>query len=145
MRRRRLIGQAFEAGGGGGRLGDVGGASRAGGPGCHRRQHSGVREGRVGAAAQRVARNAAASTRLTPHLPPFAAAHRPVRRRVPAVQAGLRAETRLLAGLEERGGGGGGVPGAANALPSTQLEEAEEGGDRKEEQLKGAASCFQDR
>lgn len=40
------------------------------------------------------------------------------------VQAGLGAEPRLLAGLEQRGGGG--VPGAAHALPSTQLQDGEE-------------------
>lgn len=123
--RRRLIGQALEARRGGGRLGDVGGARRgvsgAGRSRRHSRQDGGVGEGGVRAPAEGVAGDASsAPSRLSSSstLPPLAAASFPahsVRGGVPAVQAGLRAEARLLARLEE----GGGVPGTANALPLT--------------------------
>lgn len=122
----------------------MGGAGEAG------RQRCGVGEGRVGATAQRVARDgpsSAAATSFTP-LPPVPAsspAH-PLAASVPAVQARLRAKAWLLAGLEERGGGGGGVPSAAHTLPSAQLEdevqedqkeEVEEGGRDNEESGRG--------
>lgn len=101
-----------------------------GGAGGPPREHAGVREGRVRAPAQGVARYAPAS-RFPPPLSPVGAGppSHSVGGGLPPVQAGLRAETGLLAGLEKGGGGGGGVPGTAGALPPTQLEGATEGGE----------------
>lgn len=102
------------------------------------RQRCGVGEGGVGAAAQRVARDAPASaaSSFTPVLPlPALSPAHSLTASVPAVQARLRAKAGLLAGLEERGGGRGGVPGAAHTLPSAQLEEEaqEEQKEKREE------------
>lgn len=111
----------------------MGGAREAG------RQRCGVGEGGVGAAAQRVARDApsAASSSFTPLLPvPALSPAHPLAASVPAVQARLRAKAGLLAGLKERGGGGGGVPGAAHTLPSAQLEEEVKEGQKEEERGK---------
>ena len=144
MGRRRLVGQTLIACRGvgvalrgvGGAARHVGGASRRVGrtrrARASARQHGGVREGGVGAPAQGVARDAP-PRRLPRTLPPLTPGP-PAPLRGP-VKAGLRAEARGLAGLQEGGGGAGLPPATAHALPPAQLPgEREREGDMKKTQ-----------